>query len=77
MLQIPTVSDRGIKAIPEATDVSCCAKVRIGGGVPLQHRLSVQRWADRINMWPNAVLAFSYSLGVNFFGGFVWILRNF
>ena len=22
---------------------------------PLQHRLSAQRWADVINMWPNAV----------------------
>ena len=24
-------------------------------GVPSHHRLSAQRWADGINIWPNAV----------------------
>ena len=35
----------------------------IGVGVPLQHRLSAQRWADGVNLWPNAVLALTHPLG--------------
>ena len=34
-----------------------------GGGVPPQHRWSAQRWANAINLWPNAVLAFNHPLG--------------
>ena len=34
-----------------------------GVGGPLQHRLSAQRWADGIKLWPNAVLAFNNPLG--------------
>ena len=30
---------------------------------PPQHRWSAQRWADGINLWPNAVLAFNHPLG--------------
>ena len=33
------------------------------GGVPPQHRWSAQRWADGINLGPNAVLAFNHPLG--------------
>ena len=33
-----------------------------GGGSP-QHRLFGQRWAEGINLWPNAVLAFNHPLG--------------
>ena len=33
------------------------------GRVPPQHRWSAQRWADGINLWPNAVLAFYHPLG--------------
>ena len=32
--------------------------------IPLQYHLSAERWADSINMWPNAVLIFNYRLGV-------------
>ena len=35
-----------------------------GGGSP-QHRLSAQRWADGINLRPNAVLAFNHPLDVH------------
>ena len=31
--------------------------------VPPQHRWSAQRWADGINLWRNAVLAFNHPLG--------------
>ena len=33
-----------------------------GGGGPLQHRMSTQRWAVSINMWPNAVGTFKRPL---------------
>ena len=40
-----------------AAALNCSGKAMIwvGGGGPLQHRLSAQRWADSINMWPNAL----------------------
>ena len=31
-----------------------------GGGFPPQHRWSAQPWADGINLWHNAVLAFNH-----------------
>ena len=46
-------------------------------GILLQHRLSAQRWADGITMWPNAVLTFNNHLGVHIVClGYLWILRN-
>ena len=45
-----------------------------GGGGHLQHRWSAQRWADGINLWPNAVLAFNHLLGeLTVYLGFVRI----
>ena len=42
-----------------------------GGGGNLQHRLSAQRWAAGINMWPGAVLTLNHPLGVQIvFSGF-------
>ena len=47
------------------------------GGVLLQHRWSAQRWADGINLWPNAVLAFNHLFGeLTVCLGFVRILIN-
>ena len=47
-----------------------------GLGVPLQHRLSAQRWADGINMWINSMLTFNHPLGVQIVClGYLWILR--
>ena len=46
-----------------------------GGGGPLQHRLSAQRWADGINVWPNAVGTFKRPLaGVWVYKKFVWVI---
>ena len=46
-------------------------------GIHLQHRLSDQRLADSINMWPNAVGTLNRPLGIqkNCLG-FRWIHRN-
>ena len=38
--------------------------MRDWGEVNLQHRLSAIRWADDINLWPNAVLTFNHPFGV-------------
>ena len=48
------------------TDVIWCVKVRNWGGgrIPLQHLMSAERWANSINMWPNAVLTFNHHSGV-------------
>ena len=47
------------------------------GGVPTQHRWSAQRWANGINLWPNAVLAFNHALGqYTVCLGYCWILIN-
>ena len=44
------------------------------GGIHLQQRLSAQRWADGIKMWPKTVLAFNHSLCVQIVClGFLWI----
>ena len=49
-----------------------------GGGGPLQHRLSAQRWADGINMWPNAVGTFKRPLaGAYVYKKFVWVFIEF
>ena len=43
-------------------------------GVPPQHRLSAQRWADGMNMWPNVVRTFKRPLpGVYVYKKFVWV----
>ena len=45
----------------------------VGLMIPLQHRLSPQRWGDGINMWPNAALTYNHPLdGLGFF----WNLGN-
>ena len=47
-----------------------------GGGTP-QHRWSAQRWADGINLWPNAELAFNHPSGqYTVCLGYSWILIN-
>ena len=75
ILQIPTVSDRGIQGTSKDTDI-WCVEVR-DWAIPLQHRLSVQQWVDCINMWSNAVLTFNHSLGVYIvLLGYNWIPRN-
>ena len=45
------------------TGVNWCLEVR-AWGIRMQNRLYAQRWANGINMWPNAVLTFSHSFGV-------------
>ena len=46
-------------------------------GVPLQHP-AAQRWADGINMWPNAVGTFKRPLaGVYVYKKFVWVFNGF
>ena len=46
-------------------------------GVPPQHRLSAQSWADGINLWSNAVLAVNHPLGEQTVCmGFSWIPIN-
>ena len=67
--QIPTGTDRGIQGVSKGTDVDWCGKVR-GWGIPLQHRMSSQRWADEISM-PNTVLTFKHPVGV------VWLISGF
>ena len=53
-----------------------CLKVR-ACRIRLQHQLSAQRWADGINMWPNAVLTFNHYFGVQIvYWGFIWILKH-
>ena len=50
----------------------------MGGGTHLQHWLPAQRWADGINMWPNAVGTFSRPLvSVYVYKIFVWVLSRF
>ena len=47
-------------------------------GAPPQHPLSDQRWADDINMWPNAVGTFKRPLaGVQVYKKFVWVSIGF
>ena len=78
MPQIPIVPDRGILGTSKGTDVNWCVKVR-DRGITLHHRLSSQRWADDINMWPNAVLTFNYLSASDVqivCLGYLWILRN-
>ena len=49
----------------------------VGLGDSLHHRLSAQRGADGINIWPSAVLTFNHPLCVQIVClGFLWILRN-
>ena len=52
------------------TDVNWRGKVK-DWGIPLQHRLSIQRWADGINMWPHAAPTFKHLLRIQ-----IWIIRN-
>ena len=61
-----------IQGTSNGTDVNWCVQVR-DYGVPLQHWLS----AHGINMWLNAVIIFSNTLGVQIAClGYLWIMRN-
>ena len=44
-----------------AAALNCCGNGLIRG-VPPQHRMSAQRWADGINKWPNALGTFKRPL---------------
>ena len=60
-----------------AVALNYCGK-RLIRGVPPQHRMSAQRWADGINMWPNAVGTFKRFLaGVQVYKKFVWVTVGF
>ena len=56
-----------------AAALNCCGNGLIRGVTP-QPRMSAQRWADGINMWPNVVGTFKRpSAGVLVYKKFVWI----
>ena len=57
--QIPIVSYRRIQGTSKGTDVHWCEKAR-NWGIPLQHRLSAERGAYGMNIWPNAVITFNH-----------------
>ena len=69
----PDQSNHLIASIAAALNLSGNAIIG-GGGVPPQHRWSAQRWADDINLWPNAVLAFNHTLGQYLY---VWVITGF
>ena len=50
ILQILTVSGREMQDTSEGTDVNWCVKVS-DQGIPMQHRLYAQHWADGSNMF--------------------------
>ena len=54
------------------TNVNWSLKARAWWGIRLQHRLSVQRSADGIDMW----LTFSHPCVQIVYLGYIWILRN-
>ena len=54
-------------------DINWCGNV-MNEGFPC---LSALRWADGINKWPGAVLAFNHPIGVQIVSlDFLWILKN-
>ena len=60
-----------------AAALNCCGSGLIRGAPP-QHRMSAQRCADGIKMWPNAVGTFKRPLaGVQVYKKFVWVTVGF